>query len=247
MQEFEGSHAVVTGAMSGIGRAVTARLIELGASVTGVDVNAAPIAEWPLFHPVRVDVADVGAVRSALADIAAVDFLVNAAGVLRSAPIEDVTEEEWDFIFGVNAKGLFFLTQTLAPRMTDRRGAIVNVSSIGAVGAVTTSAAAYHASKGAVVTLTKSWSRALAPRGIRVNCVLPGLTATPLLDKIYEDKADATGGDASQLMDSASSGVPLGRLADPAEIADAIVYLLSPRASYITGTSVNVAGGVGIS
>lgn len=237
-QRFEGRVAVVTGGGSGIGRAVATQLIAEGATVYSLDLHDQSGAETEKFIPVQLDIADVAAVRRWAASLERVDHLVNAAGVIRSRPIEEITEEDWDTVFGVNTRGLFFITQALAPSMTPRTGSVVNVSSVGAVSGVNTDAADYHASKTAVLSITRSWARALAPRGIRVNSIMPGLTETPLLRGVYAgDEKNAVS------LEQQYAGVPLGRAATPDEIGRSIIFMLSDDAAYMTGASMNVSGG----
>lgn len=237
-QRFADRIAVVTGGGSGIGKAVVAQLIEEGATVYSLDVHEQQGIVSPQCIPVRIDIADVQAVKDWAATLDRVDHLVNAAGVIRSRPIERITEEEWDTVFGVNTRGLFFVIQALAPLLTPQTGSVVNVSSVGAISAVNTDAADYHASKTAVLSITRSWARALAQSGIRVNSMLPGLTETPLLRGAYVSKGAGDGA-----LEEQYAGVPLQRAATPEEISRSIVFMLSSDAAYMTGASMNVSGG----
>lgn len=240
--------AIVTGGASGIGRAVTDQLLKEGATVYVFDLNVTSVEGIAGIVPVQVDVSDVAALRLAVQGIERVDHLVNAAGVIRSRPIENITEADWDFVFGVNARGLFFLTQICAEKLSPGVGSVVNVSSVGAISGFSTDAADYHASKTAVLSITRSWARVLAKKSVRVNAILPGLTDTPLLRGAYEQKVDpsqaALEEGAEVLLDEELAGIPLAKRAQPAEIARSILFLLSEDSSYMTGASINVSGGV---
>lgn len=241
-KRFDGRTALVTGGASGIGGAVTRILLEEGASVYVFDTHASGLEAADRLIPMDVDVSDVQSVRAAIDGIPSIDHVVNAAGVLRTRPIEAITEEDWDLLLSVNAKGPFFVTQACAPKITAGIGSVVNVSSVGAISAVNTDAADYHAAKTALLSITRSWARALAPRRVRVNAILPGLTRTPMIVGAYEAKAGED--DADQLLDAGAAAIPLARLAEPAEIAASILFLLSSDSSYMTGASMNVSGGI---
>jgi NAD(P)-dependent dehydrogenase (short-subunit alcohol dehydrogenase family) len=235
---------VVTGAASGIGRAVALRLLAGGAGVLAVDVSEAGLA----------DVAEAGA-RTCVADLsraddrrrvvdqaAGVDALVNAAGVIRLVPPLQVSEDDWDTIFAVNAKALFFLCQAFAERLPDG-GRIVNLASVAARNQSTLETAVYAASKAAVVAITRTYAHLLGPRGICVNAVLPGIVETPMQDKVIAELAQHRGVAAEDIAAKRLSIVPLGRTAPPAECAEAIVALLGPAGSYVTGQAIAVDGG----
>ncbi|MFZ0216274.1 MAG: SDR family oxidoreductase, partial [Candidatus Dormiibacterota bacterium] len=183
----------------------------------------------------HLDVAVADQWASAIAIVEAsfgtLDVLVNNAGVTRAKGIERTSEAEWDEVVGINQKGVWLGMRAGVPLLARRGGAIVNVSSIyGKLG--TTSSTAYHGSKGAVRALTKQAAVELAPRSIRVNCVLPGVIATPMLADIRED-----------WLAGLMAHTPLGRPGEAAEVANAVVFLASPEASYITGAELTVDGG----
>ncbi len=241
-----GARAVVTGAASGIGRATALMLLERGASVVAADrddAGVAVVAEAGA-EPVVCDVT-VPDDRARLVETAGptCGHLVNAAGIIRLTALDAVTEDDWDAIMGVNARALFFLTQAFAARLQPG-GAIVNVASSAGKTGSTHEAAVYGASKAAVLSLTRSFAHAYARQGVRVNAVCPGLVDTPMNDAVLEGIAPLRGIENEEYARSRLGSVPLGRLADPREVAEVIVFLLSDAASYMTGQSVNVTGGM---
>lgn len=244
---FEGKIAIVTGGSQGIGEACVRRLVSDGASVAIWDVAdergqalarelSAGGAQARYVH---CDVSRKASVTAALDETLAafgrVDQLVNNAGVVRTADFLDLTEEDWDLVISVNLKGSFLVGQAVARVMAAQGGgAIVNMSSVNAVMAIPT-IAAYNASKGGIAQLTRAMSLALIDRGIRVNAVAPGTIATELArNAVMADEAAR-----NRLL----SRTPMRRLGEPSEVADAVAYLLSDAATYITGETLFVDGG----
>lgn len=230
---MEGRVAFVTGAASGIGRATADLLRELGATVVGADRERGEgIA--------AVDVRDEASVRDAIAACATrhgrIDVVVNAAGVTYRGATADTTLEEWDRVQEVNLRGTFLCCREAARHMSGAGGAIVNVASQLAI-APTGGRAAYVSSKSGVMALTRSLAVEWAP-AIRVNAVAPGVTRTPMIDAIERDEVARR---------SFEQRIPLGRFAEPGEIAGAIAFLCSPLASYVTGHILVVDGGYTIS
>ena len=222
---------VVTGGMQGIGAAVTAAFEALGDTVAVLDV-----AETA---PYVCDVSDGAAVERAAAAIereaGPVDVLVNNAGIAHVAPSETLPEAEWRRSLDVLATGVFCCSQSFGRRMLDRRrGAIVNVSSINATEAFP-GRLAYCAAKAAVAMMTKVLAIEWADRGVRVNAVAPGVTRTEMVDRAI------AAGLVSE--EQYARRTPMGRLAAPSEIADAVVYVASERASFVTGATLVVDGG----
>lgn len=236
--------AIVTGAASGIGLATTKRLLAGGIAVVAVDLDEDGLAEAGA-HGAEVLVADVAnpADRQTIVRVAGeISDLVNCAGVIRLAPILDATPEDWRFIFSVNAEAVFFLSQAAASAMRPG-GAIVNVSSSAAKLATTTEVAIYAASKAAVSSITRSFAYALAGRQIRVNAVCPGIVDTPMERRLLAEVAANRHTTVAELEQARHATIPLGRSSEPEEIADVIDFLLSDRASYMTGQALNITGG----
>lgn len=241
-----GMTAIVTGANSGIGLAVAKLLLSDGVRVVGADLNDGEgLQELAAAGAVTV-AGDISSKsdRARLVDAAGrMDFLVNSAGVIRLLPIEHVTEADWDLVMGVNARSTFFLTQQVIPVLNDH-GAIVNLSSMAARRAVNVETGVYAASKAAIASMTRTFAYALAPRGIRVNCVMPGLIDTPMQRQVVRDTAAARGADSEDLGVRRTAEVPLGRMGTADDVAQTIQWLLSPASSYLTGQSIAIDGGL---
>jgi NAD(P)-dependent dehydrogenase (short-subunit alcohol dehydrogenase family) len=240
------SRVVVTGAASGIGRGTTLLLRERGTEVVAVDRDEQGLAEVAsagaeLFP---CDLARVADRRRLVQSAGEVDGLVNAAGIIRLTPIPEVTEEDWDAILAVNLKALFFLSRDFGMRMKPGSG-IVNISSVAGKNNATTEALAYGTSKAGVLAVTRGLANYFGPRGVRVNAVLPGITDTAMQDKVLLEVAAIRGTTPEMLHQSRLASVPLqGRGCTPREMAEAICFLLSSSASYVTGQALAVDGGL---
>ncbi|MFF5108541.1 2,3-dihydro-2,3-dihydroxybenzoate dehydrogenase [Streptosporangium sp. NPDC000509] len=247
---MEGAVAVVTGAAQGIGEAVARALTATGTRVAALDVNAERVARVAADLGVAVaypcQVTDSAAVDDVVArveaDLGPIGLLVNVAGVLCSGPAVAISDDDWARTFAVNTGGVFHLSRAVARRMIPRRsGAIVTVGS-NAAGVPRTDMSAYAASKAAAAQFTKCLGLELAQYGIRCNVVSPGSTDTPMQRALW-----AGGHDARTVIDGSPAsfrvGIPLGRLADPADIADAVLFLASDRARHITMQDLYVDGG----
>jgi NAD(P)-dependent dehydrogenase (short-subunit alcohol dehydrogenase family) len=245
MGEASGKRAVVTGAASGIGQATALRLVAEGASVLAVDLNEAglgPVVEAGA-EPLVASVADDEG-RARIADAAGeVDFLVNAAGILFVRSIWDLTVEEWRRLYAVNVEGTFFLIQRLGKAMRSG-GSIVNLSSSSAKLASTVELTHYSSSKAAILGITRSWAYVLAPSGVRVNAILPGIIDTPMQDAVLRDVAPMRGTTPEALHTARLKLVPLGRAASPSETAGVIWFLLSDASGYVTGQAIDHSGGL---
>lgn len=245
--EFQHATCLVTGAASGIGRAVAEILLERGAGVIANDLSDDRLADLVErgATAAAADLTDADGLQRVIetATSAGVTHLVNAAGIIELRRIEDVDAATYDRIFAVNARALFFLSQALCPVLPDG-GAVVNVSSTAAKTGTTLETAVYAATKAAVLSMTRSFAFEYAERGVRVNAVCPGIIDTPMQDKVLADIAAQRAITARELDEARLKLVPLGRAAAPRECAEIMVFLLSDAAGYMTGQGINVSGGL---
>jgi 3-oxoacyl-[acyl-carrier protein] reductase len=247
--DLEGKVALVTGASSGIGRATAAALAGRGARVavnfhrneSGAEAARAEIVNaGGRATVIQADVTRADDVRALVTrtaeELGPVDILVNNAGSLvERLKILELTEERWDEVLDLNLKSAFLCSQAVAASMMERKtGAIVNVSSIagrngGALGSIH-----YSTAKGGLITMTKGFAKELAPYGVRVNAVSPGVIDTPYHERFSTPEA----------MKAYVGGIPLGRVGTPEEVASVIAFLASDAASYLCGETIEINGGM---
>jgi NAD(P)-dependent dehydrogenase (short-subunit alcohol dehydrogenase family) len=247
---FEGQIVLVTGASRGIGRATAVAFARAGAVVIinyradksgAEDTSASIIDAGGQAFPWQADLSSPADLEEMVAgvesSIGSINVLVNNAAAFNNDPFLDLTLEEFDRLWETNTRGLFYLSQLTARRMVKRKsGIIIHISSILAQHAIP-DRSAYIATKGAVEGLTRAMSVELAPYNIRVNAVMPGLVETrALIDAIHNP----------ELEEELKRYIPTGRFAKPAEMAQAITFLASPAASYITGALIPVDGGLSV-
>jgi NAD(P)-dependent dehydrogenase (short-subunit alcohol dehydrogenase family) len=247
-----GRKALITGGASGFGFAVAERLTTAGASVAIADVDANAVqdaaARLPGVLPIVMDVTDHAAVVRGTAQAAdafgGLDTLVNCAGVFEFRAFEEISEREWDWILGVNLKGVFLSCQAAMPHLrASGRGRIVNISSdAGKKGYALISS--YVASKFGVVGLTESLAAEFGPFGVTVNAVCPSTVSdTRMGQKVLEQKVELFKKPAQRVLEEGASSYPLRRLGTVADVADTIMFLISESAGWISGESINIDGG----
>lgn len=242
---LKGQIAIVTGAAQGIGQAIAATLSQEGARLVVSDIReeAAIAAAKQLTAAgqeaiaVAVNVADDASVKAMVEKVLSswgkIDILVNNAGITRDALLIRMKEADWDAVLDINLKGVFHCTKAVLPTMTKQRsGRIVNIASI--VGVMGNAGQAnYVASKAAVIGLTKTTAREYASRGITINAVAPGFIETAMTAALSQDVRQ-------RLMEQ----IPLGRLGTPQDVANAVLFLVSEQAGYLTGQVLHVNGGM---
>jgi 3-oxoacyl-[acyl-carrier protein] reductase len=243
---FDGRAIIVTGAGQGMGRAIAERFARDGGSVLVADVNADTakevagglLAEGHRAVAFQVDVTKPAQVKAmverTVAEFGGVDVLVNNAGILRSTRIMQIAPEEWDLVMAVNVKSLFLCAQAVHDEMVKRGGGrIVHMASLAGRATSTLGGAHYTTSKAAVLGLMRHMAREWARDGITSNAVSPGMVDTPM----------ARAGTSDARMAEILTSIPLGRLAEPEEVANLVCFLASDEAAYITGASVDIHGG----
>jgi 3-oxoacyl-[acyl-carrier protein] reductase len=254
---LQGKVAVVTGAGSGMGRAIARRLAEEGAIIVVADINEASMNttvkeltdRGAKAIGVKMDVAEREEAQQSMQGIVDklghIDILVNDAGVTRHRPFLSLNSEDWDYVLAVDLKGVFFCCQAVAPHMISRRyGKILNISSISGTGASSHAAggaqagnANYAAAKAGVIQLTKTLARELGPHGINVNSVAPGFVLTSMTGTTRSPK------EIEEHIAARAAMAALGRTGTPEDIANVVLFFVSDESSFVTGQTLYVDGG----
>jgi 3-oxoacyl-[acyl-carrier protein] reductase len=243
--DLTGQTAIVTGAAKGLGRAIALTLAHCGAKVACIDVNAESLAETVgairtaggVAEPMACDVTDSQRVSAVVDEVVklwgGVNILVNNAGITRDNSILRMKDDQWDAVININLKGTFLFSRAAAKTMLKaRQGRIINIASVsGLMG--NPGQANYSASKAGVIGLTRTIACELAGRNITINAVAPGFIAT-----------DMTAALGEEILQQVRKQIPLGRLGDPQDVADAVLFLASDAASFITGQILTVDGGL---
>ncbi|WP_158737255.1 SDR family NAD(P)-dependent oxidoreductase [Alteribacillus sp. YIM 98480] len=246
---------LVTGAGKGIGKATALTLGNYGVNVIATDINVGNIKktseeikqlggqstfmEMDVSKKKQVDVV----VDSVINKFKKIDILVNCAGAITSGFLVNLDEKKWDQIMDINTKGVFLTSQAVAKNMIQQKhGTIVNISSVasktGEVGN-----GVYSVSKAAVNMLTQTYALELAPYNINVNAICPGYTDTDIMQDVFEKRGPIEGVTPDKYREMLISNVPLQRMAKPEEIGELIAFIVSDKANYITGATINIAGG----
>jgi len=239
MNRIEGKVALVTGGAMGIGRAIVEKFASEGAKVViACDINPCEYDQENVVGKI-LNVTDREGIKELVKEIAeeygTIDILVNNAGITQDGPFVRMKESQWDSVIEINLKGVFNVTQAVAPIMTKhKKGSIVTLSSVvgiyGNIGQTN-----YAATKAGVIGMTQTWKKELARKGaqIRVNCVAPGFIQSPMTDKLSE-----------KAVDNILSGVPLKRMGTKEDVANTVLFLASDESSYITGVTIPISGGL---
>jgi 3-oxoacyl-[acyl-carrier protein] reductase len=247
--------AIVTGAARGIGKGIALVLAREGADVVVADIHAEQAVQAAeeirklglsaIATPVDITQRDQvdRLVQSTVSQFGKVDILVNSAGVVSNAPILELGEEEWDQTIAINLKGVFLCSKRTAQAMVAQRsGRIINIASLsGKVGAP--GQAAYCASKHGVIGLTLVLAIDLAPYGITVNAICPGMNETEMMQAVIAQRAASRGQTVDQVRQGILAKTPLGRFGRPEDVAQVVLFFASPASAYVTGQAIDVDGG----
>lgn len=226
---FSGKHVVVTGAASGLGLAIAQAAEAEGATITAIDRVASPFANSRI-----CDISDEEQVKRALSSLGRIDAVVNSAGIARRAKVDETDMADYDAVMAVNVRGAFLVSKYALPHLRAYGGAVLHLSS-GVATTGTRNRAAYSASKGAIISLTKNMAMDYAADKVRVNCLCPGFVNTPLLASLPPERKARL-----------ESLHPLGRLGEAEDVAHMALFLISDHASWITGQAIAVDGGFNV-
>ena len=255
--ELRGQTAIVTGAGRNIGRAIALELADMGADVAVAEVDRTTgertadevrkRGRKALALPTDVThLPDLQAMADrTMAEWGRIDILVNNAGIHRSAHTTDVTEDDWDRLLAVNAKGVFFASQAVLRHMVPaRRGNIISIASMAGKMGLKTSLV-YGITKAAVISMTRSLAVAHAGHGIRANCVCPGIVETDMIFQIDREAGEKLFGlPPGEYVKQRVEQIPLGRIETPEDVANVVGFLASAKSAYMTGQAINVTGGL---
>jgi 2-keto-3-deoxy-L-fuconate dehydrogenase len=240
VDRLKGKRAVVTAAGQGIGRAIAEAFYREGAEVLATDINEKALASLAGIATRRLDVTDGAAVAALAGELGAIDVLANCAGYVHQGTILDCSEKDWDFSFDLNVKSMYRMIRAFLPAMLEKgRGSIVNVASVASSVKGVPNRFVYGASKAGVIGLTKAVAADFVAKGIRCNAICPGTVQSPSLDQ----RMAALGGDPAEVRRSFAQRQPMGRIAEPEEIAHLAVYLAADESSFTTGAIHVIDGG----
>jgi NAD(P)-dependent dehydrogenase (short-subunit alcohol dehydrogenase family) len=240
-----------------MGRAISVRFAQEGANIAAVEVNADTLHEVAeevrergrRCLPIQADLSHLpaidGMVKQTLQEFGKIDILANNAGVTKALGLFDITEADWDWMHRINLKGLFFCLQSVAHEMARRKqGKIINIASIAGKGYPGTSNAAYAASKGGVIALTKVAAQLLGPDNVNVNAICPGVTRTDMFQRLATERARQRGVPVEEIVKAREETIPIRGSNTPDDIATMAVFLASDEAANVTGQAINVDGGL---
>jgi NAD(P)-dependent dehydrogenase (short-subunit alcohol dehydrogenase family) len=249
--DLSGMAAVVTGAGHGIAKATALRLAQCGAVVAALDIDLESARDTAAesekasgkIHPIQADVSEEASVDAAFEEAAGllgrIDILANVVGKELYKEFMDISTPEWDSQLAVNLRSVFLCSRRAIPHMIrNGAGSIVNTASVQAL-ATTGSISAYAAAKGGMIAMTRDMARDLGRFQIRINTICPGVIQTPMLDRSFTQVNER-----DEFIERLSRTLPLGRIGSPLDVANLILFLISPLSSYITGTSIVIDGGM---